>query len=105
MIKVKIKMHGQEYKEIKVTGHANSAEYGKDLVCAGVSTTIVGTYNTLEKFNELNHGEFIVQEGFAHFIINQPTRENQLILETMVTTLETIEFSYGKFIHIDKQEA
>ncbi|WRK55922.1 ribosomal-processing cysteine protease Prp [Coprobacillaceae bacterium CR2/5/TPMF4] len=35
--------------DLKISGHANSDEYGKDLVCAGVSTASIGTLNMLVK--------------------------------------------------------
>lgn len=104
MIKVKLAYHDAALTYIKVSGHANSDEYGKDLVCAGVSTIIVGVYNTLEKLGMLDIGTFKVEEGLAEFTIHKITRESQLILETLVTTLETIEYSYGDFIQIKKME-
>lgn len=104
MIKVKLAYHEDALTYVKISGHANSDEYGKDLVCAGVSTIIVGVYNTLEKLGMLDIGTFKVEEGLAEFIIHKITRESQLILETLVTTLETIEYSYGDFIQIKKME-
>ena len=104
MIKVNLAYHDGALTYIKVSGHANSDEYGKDLVCAGVSTIIVGVYNTLEKLGMLEIGTFKVKEGLAEFTIHKITRESQLILETLVTTLETIEMSYGDFIQIQKME-
>lgn len=103
MIKVNIQSNKQGYRRITINGHANYDDHGKDLVCAGVSTIIVGTYNTLEKLECLNQGKFIVKEGFADFQIDKPTRENQIILETLITTLVSIELSYKKFIQIKKE--
>ncbi|MEY3609975.1 MAG: Cysteine protease Prp, partial [Bacillota bacterium] len=37
MIQVSIIRSNQLYRMMKVTGHANSAPYGEDLVCAAVS--------------------------------------------------------------------
>ena len=45
MIKVKIQKEGNIIKKINITGHANYAEYGKDIVCAAVSATVLTTVN------------------------------------------------------------
>ena len=37
---------------ITVTGHANYDEYGKDIVCASVSSLVISTVNAIIKFNE-----------------------------------------------------
>ena len=45
MIKIKVSKEGNKYKNIVITGHANYAEYGKDIVCAAVSATVLTTLN------------------------------------------------------------
>ena len=37
MIKINCIRHDNKLVEISVKGHANSDQYGKDLVCAGIS--------------------------------------------------------------------
>ena len=49
MIKVTVKKKDNYIVDLKISGHANSDEYGKDLVCAGVSTASIGTLNMLVK--------------------------------------------------------
>ena len=50
MIKIVIKrdVSSQKIISIEVKGHANSDDYGKDLVCAAVSTVITGGMNALQ---------------------------------------------------------
>jgi len=105
MIKVSITRDQDAYKDIRITGHAGSAEYGRDLVCAGVTVLAVGCYNTLEKLGENETCEADVREGSARFQVRQTTRENQVVLETLVTSLETLAESQGKYIQIRKEEA
>ena len=45
MINVYIQQNNEQIIAIKVSGHADSAEYGKDLVCAGLTTVCVGIAN------------------------------------------------------------
>ena len=49
MIKVQIKRNNKYITQIKIKGHAQFGEYGKDLVCAGVSAVATGICNTLSK--------------------------------------------------------
>ena len=47
MIKVLVKQNNNQIVNLSITGHADSGEYGKDLVCAGVSTVGIGEMNML----------------------------------------------------------
>ena len=50
MIKVLVKQNNNQIVNLSITGHADSGEYGKDLVCAGVSTVGIGANdNNLQK--------------------------------------------------------
>jgi len=50
MIKVTILKDDNCVKEIKFDGHALFDEYGKDIVCAGVSSTLITTVNAILSF-------------------------------------------------------
>jgi len=105
MIKVIIKKRNNDILEINVSGHANSAEYGKDLVCAGISTTTVGIANALVKKHFLEGlGIIDLREGFVYIKVNQFNQEIQVILETFEIILETIEESYSQYMKITKME-
>ena len=54
MINVKITYKSNKVDELEIKGHANSAEYGKDLVCAGVSAISVGGLNALASLKDKN---------------------------------------------------
>lgn len=106
MIKVIVRYKDKQIQEVKVSGHANSAEYGKDLVCAGVSTVCSGIANTLVTYRFLddNMGTIDYQEGFVRIKVNQFDEKIQVVLETFVISLMTIEESYSKYIKITKME-
>lgn len=106
MIQVVIKEKNQQILDIEVSGHANSAAHGKDLVCAGVSTTCVGIANALVKnrFLEDRLGNLEIQEGYVHIEVLKSQKEIQMVLETFVTILETVEESYAKYMKITKME-
>ena len=46
MIKIKLTKHNNLYKEIVISGHANFDNYGKDIVCASVSSTVITVVNS-----------------------------------------------------------
>lgn len=90
-----------------IEGHAKFAKPGKDIVCAGVSAVSVGTVNAIETLagvilpasmksgwlrSEIPAGENADSEG-----------KTQLLLESMIVSLETIAASYGKFVVIRQQ--
>lgn len=106
MIKVLIKKKQNQIINLKITGHANSDVYGKDLVCAGVSTASIGVLNMLVKKGFLdNHiGTIEVDEGYISIIVDQVDKICQVVLETLETTLDTMVEDYGQFIEISKME-
>jgi len=105
MIRATITYKESLIKEIRVKGHADSGKYGNDLVCAGVSTILTGIVNMLAKKDFLTRGTIALSQGNAHIIVHESTKEDQLILETLVTCLETMEADYGKYIKMIKKEA
>lgn len=104
MIQVLIKKHNKQISSIQVTGHANSNEYGKDLVCAGVSTACVGIANALDRFDSLSVCSITLEEGLCKFIVHDSDEKIQTVLETFVIILETIEQSYSQYIKIKETE-
>ena len=106
MIQVVIKEKNQQILDIEVSGHANSAEHGKDLVCAGVSTACVGIANALVKNHFLKDqlGNLDIKKGYVHIEVLKSQKDIQVVLETFVTILETIEESYAKYMKITKME-
>lgn len=96
-------------RSVEVTGHANFAERGSDLVCAGVSAVIFGAYNAIEiltgqplllEMAETKGGYFYV-ETYPDLSPEEMTR-TQLLLEGMLVQLDTIARSYGDYIQIEQ---
>ena len=76
------------------------------MVCAGVSTACVGIANALVKNHFLKDqlGNLDIQIGFVHIEVLKSQKDIQVVLETFVTILETIEESYAKYMKITKME-
>ncbi|MFC4320939.1 ribosomal-processing cysteine protease Prp [Litchfieldia salsa] len=109
MIKVTIIRSPQGLIEsFTMSGHANFAKRGQDIVCAGASAVSFGTVNAIEALTGVVPG--IEQGGKTGFLrcdipvgLEQEIAEKvQLLLEGMLISLETIERDYGQYIKITK---
>lgn len=101
MIKVKVTILPEnKYDSIEIKGHAGYAPKGQDLVCAGVSSVVTGAINNLKDYDSFK----IVHEEGNVLIKRLPEKEiskhDEVVIETMLTQLKTIEYSYSKFIKI-----
>jgi uncharacterized protein len=90
----------------KLEGHAYYNEYGKDIVCAGVSAVSIGTVNSIEALLGIVP-EHTIYEGFLKVDIperieSKTFEQVQLLLESMVIMLKSIQESYGEFLTIEE---
>ena len=98
MIKILIKYEGNKFDSLEVKGHANSAPHGQDLVCAGVSAILIGGLNNLDNVKSF---DIKIEEGYTSVKrINEISAHDEIVLQTIVCGLKTIEESYGDFIKI-----
>ena len=100
MIKIVIKrdVSSQKIISIEVKGHANSAEYGKDLVCAAVTTVMTGGMNALQDKDY----DFKLEEGHIYVkALDIPSDYDSVVLKTIEIQLMTIEESNHKYVKIE----
>jgi uncharacterized protein len=107
MIKVNIKRSKEgKVQAFTLSGHANFAERGQDIVCAGVSAVSFGAINSIIALTkvepQIKQGD---NGGYLHceipIIVDEAIEEKvQLLLEAMIVSLQTIERDYGKYIQI-----
>ena len=95
MIKVNLIYNASTCCGLTVTGHANAAEYGNDLICAAVSAIITGGFNA---FDDDDINEIALDEGYAKVVIN--SKRAEIILNTIIVQLKTMEDAYPKNIKI-----
>ncbi|CAH1214856.1 ribosomal-processing cysteine protease Prp [Paenibacillus sp. LjRoot153] len=90
-----------------VEGHAEYDVPGKDLVCAAVSAISVGTCNSIESLtgvipiHEMEPGLLDVTIPDSARAMPETWGQVQLIIESMVVMLQTIEQTYGDYITIE----
>lgn len=102
MIIVTITSKQNKIDKLEIKGHANSAEYGKDLVCAGVSAIGVGGLNALVSLKDKN---IELQMSDGHILIRNASNneEAQVILNTLIIQLQTVKEIQKDYIKIIEQ--
>jgi len=98
MISVVIKKNNSMITSLKVSGHAGYDDKGKDIVCAGVSSIVIGGFNALAK--KSTKVKFLVNDNVSEVKIKDESSEVQVVLETMIIQLKTIHESYSNYIEI-----
>lgn len=89
-----------EITSFKVEGHAGFAPSGRDIVCAAVSSLVIGTVNGL---SQLTDAEFDaeVNEGVVEMTIQESTAYSNILLRSMVMSLEGIQEEYSDNLTIE----
>ncbi len=103
MIKYNITSSDERYK-IEIKGHANQNEYGKDIVCASVSTMIIMTYNLLERLGyfSCNITKPICEEGLFSLYMNISNNTQLEILNNLKESLDMLAITYPNYIKSEK---
>jgi uncharacterized protein YsxB (DUF464 family) len=93
-------------QSFKMTGHANFAPHGQDLVCAGTTAVVFGVINAVESLCNVQatielgkDGGFLMYE-LPSDLDNSIKEKACFLLEGMVVSLKTIELDYGKYIRL-----
>jgi|SRR5690554_1042036 len=100
MTKITISKKDNYIVEIEIKGHALSAKYNEDIVCAGISSVVFGICNALTKLTNYNENLIIFQDSLIRLSQISNEKDVQLICEVMIVQLETIKRSYPKYIEI-----
>ena len=98
MIKVYIKKDC-----IVIKGHANYDEYGKDIVCASVSSIVTTSVNACLRLSA-DSVSYRQESGMVKIDILKSSRVVDSLMENMIAMLEELELTYQKNIKIIKEE-
>lgn len=97
MIKVKVNPD-----KITISGHANYDEYGKDIVCASVSSIVTTSVNAIISFND-KAIKYKVKEGLISIEIINFDDTTDTLLNNMINVLEDLAKQYPKNIKIERE--
>ncbi len=88
----------------QLKGHAGADEYGKDIVCAGLSAISIGGANALTD-GEDNY-DVEIKKGYLSLkrIHGFPSEHDRIVLETIVTQLEGVVASNGNYATLERKE-
>lgn len=98
---IKVNIYGNNDK-IELIGHALFDDYGKDIVCAGVSSVVTTTINAILTFDENYVSYQNLKDKFEINIISHNEIVDNLI-NNMLDMLKNIEEDYPNNIKIRKE--
>lgn len=98
MIKAYFKKDDNIITNIRIEGHAMYDDYGKDIVCAGVSTSLIVTVNAILKFDKEaikydNNGVFTLENIKKDEITNK-------LLDNLLDSLKELSSTYKDNINV-----
>lgn len=109
MVKVEFVRSSSKIVSFKMQGHAMPRETQNevDLVCAAISaisqTTVIGIEEVLKI-----KVKYDIKDGFLNLNLDGVTLEDiercQVLLETMMLGLKSIEIIYGDYIKVETEE-
>lgn len=98
MIKIQIKKN-----LITITGHANYDDYGKDIVCASVSSIVITSINAALKVDNTS----VIYKEKTDKLTIEVVKNNEyvnIIIQNMIDMLNELALTYKKNIKIIKEE-
>ena len=97
MIVVKVKYNQSSVCEVTITGHANYADFGKDIVCSSVSSIVITTVNGIDS---VVSGFLTVEEkkDQMKLIVQRDEEIGQKLLWYMIELLKELQVNYPKNI-------
>lgn len=98
MIKINVKKENDFVKQVKIIGHAKYNDYGKDIVCASVSSIVITTVNAILKIDKdaINYKE----NTFEMNILKNDEIVN-ILVNNMISLLEELMHDYPKNIKFE----
>ena len=101
MIKVVYEVKQDLYTSIQVSGHAESGDFGKDLVCASVSSIMFGFMNALDVLDE----DTEIKQLTNKIVIKNHSKSEMIqdYFELVMMQLKTLEETYGDFIKVERK--
>lgn len=101
MIKVKLIKNNNQIKKIIIKGHAMYADYGKDIVCAAVSSTVITSVNISLSIDSKSLS-YIDKKGLE-IEVKKDDIITTKIINTMISNLYKLEKAYPNNIKIKEE--
>ncbi len=98
---IKVNIIGKNDK-IEILGHAMYDDFGKDIVCAGVSSIVTTSVNAILTFDN-SYIEYLMKDDSFTIIVNTHNEIVDNLINNMINMLKEIEVNYPKNIKIRKE--
>lgn len=99
MVKVIVYKNNNLIENITIKGHANYNEYGKDIVCASLSSIVITTVNALIRFDQ-TYLDYEENDGYMNLQIKKHDNIGNVLLENMLVLIKQLEKTYPNNIKI-----
>lgn len=103
MIKVSVTKKNQQIQEVSIQGHAMYDDFGKDIVCAAVSSCVITTVNGILEIDK----DWILAKQDSKGVLIQVQNNSdvcQTLLANMISLLEELHDQYPKNLKIISKE-
>ena len=106
MVHVKLEKKGEDVTKVEAKGHAGYAKYGKDIVCAAVSSVMQTALLGVKDVSDANVSYVSNDEtGYLSFTITDATEDvrvkQQAILRAMELGLRDLEKGYKAYVKME----
>ena len=98
MIKIKLVKKNNNIEKIIIKGHAMYDDFGKDIVCAAVSSTVITSVNACLSIDS-NSISYDDKDGIEIEIIKDDIVTSKII-HNMISNLKELEKAYPKNVQI-----
>ncbi len=102
MIKISVNYIDNKINNIVIDGHSDYADYGKDIVCASVSSIVTTTINAIIRLNG-NSIDYKEKDGLVSIQIIKHTKELDILIDNMLDLLKELMKDYKKNIEINEE--
>ena len=99
MIRVKFFVGNRQLKGFQISGHADFAENGEDIVCASVSSAAYMAANTVTDIIRAD-AEATADDGAMTLLVNEPCARTETVLKGLELHLNELSKQYPENIKI-----
>lgn len=101
MIRVKVLTLGEKLLGYELSGHAEAAKEGEDLVCAGFSAIAQAGIAALS-----NPEGYTITKRKGYLLVkanSEPSSRDEIVLETIIAMLESLVESYSDYARLERK--
>lgn len=99
MIKIKFFKNESDFTGFEVSGHAMFDEYGKDIICAFVSSACLMTANTITEVMRIK-ADASAHDGYMKLQLNDSYQTAQDVLNGLLLHMTELEKEYPKNVKV-----